>query len=177
MHFKDLFEIKSGSNSDIRDHLNRMVEIASRASCVVEFGVRAGNSTAAWIAARPRKLFSYDWRVPEEIDLFRSAAESAGVEFSFSQADTSNLQSIPECDILFIDTLHTRSQVESELKHHTSVRRHIILHDTETFKINGEGGEEGIWKAVTGFLESNPEWYISEHHSHCNGLTVLSRGN
>jgi hypothetical protein len=41
----------------------------------------------------------------------------------FTQANTATLPGIPECDLLFIDTLHTCDQVRAELQYSGSVRR------------------------------------------------------
>jgi hypothetical protein len=65
----------------------------------------------------------------------------------------------------------------SELtKHHSKVKKFIIIHDYETFGEKGDDGKSpGIKKAVDDFIQQRPEWVIAETHKKSNGLVVLSR--
>lgn len=170
------------ASSDIAEHLPLLFSLAFRTSRIVEFGVRSGNSTIAFLAAHEVRawtsrecpfLFSYD-RNPPDTDLWE-ATQSLITNWQYIQADTSSLETIPECDLLFIDTLHTENQVTAELAHSQRVRRWIVLHDTELFGERGEGGGNGINFAIRRFLLEHPEWTIWRDFGHNNGLVVIER--
>jgi hypothetical protein len=78
-------------------------------------------------------------------------------------------------DLLFLDTIHTGDQILAELNRHAPrVSRWIAIHDTELFRIDGDGGS-GMGDAVDNWLVANPEWFLMMHITHQHGLTVLSR--
>jgi hypothetical protein len=128
---------------------------------------------------KPKKLISIDINPVEKhgiqtIDLI-SLAKTAGVEFEFVLGDTTEIE-IEETDFLFIDTLHTYTQLKKELALHPSkVKKYIGFHDTTTFAQVGEYKEVGLWPAIEEFLSSNPEWVIAEKFENNNGLTILKK--
>lgn len=84
------------------------------------------------------------------------------------------------CDLLFIDTLHTRDQLEAELQRWSdSVRKLIVLHDTVTYGRRGEDGREpGLLAAVAFWLrqgKGQKKWRLRQHYLNNNGLMVLER--
>jgi hypothetical protein len=164
--------------SDISEHLPVLFTLATASETIVEFGVRSGRSTKAFLAGQgwsPRQtcLFSYDIHdCSGRIDAEWTDNQTS---WNFCQADTSTLSTIPECDLLFIDTLHTYNQVVAEIQHASRVRKWIVLHDTELFGINGEQGQVGILPAIDQFLERNPEWKLLKHYRHNCGLMILQR--
>lgn len=162
--------------SDINEHVPRMREIGASCDHITEFGVRTGVSTAAWAAARPKKLLCYDLARLAEIDRIEEAAKDVGIEFVFHQGDVLTA-TIEPTDLLFIDTLHVYDQLRAELARHAAqVRSWIVLHDTETFGHSGEvPGSRGLWPAVEEFLQEHPEWVVHQRYRHNNGLTVLTR--
>lgn len=162
--------------SDIHEHLPLLKKLASEVETVVEMGVRTGVSTRAFLAARPKRIVSLDVNAaPAEL---KTLADAEGVPWFFRQE--SSLAAAPiDCDLLFIDTLHTADQLRMELDRHAGhARRYIVLHDTETFGLHGEGGGNGLLKAVSEFLQAHPaEWELHLHRKNNNGLTVLKRWN
>ncbi len=175
MTSKELFDKNKSIGSDIGAHMETMLNLGSKCKSIVEFGVRGGNSTSAWLHASPKALFCYDIAEPQLIGTFNEIAEKNKILFRFERANTSKLGDIPETDLLFLDTLHTYGQLKSELKHHGRVNKYIVMHDTETNKTKGENGEEGLQKAIDEFLAENKEWKVEAHYPECNGLTVLCR--
>jgi hypothetical protein len=142
----------------------------------VELGVCEAISTTAFCIARPQALYAYDYHTtPMQEELVRMA-EAEGVNLSFCLGDTRKVDISP-CDLLFIDTLHQYRQLLSELVAHAGkARKYMLLHDTESFKDKDEAHTgPGMWAALTYFLEWHPEWYIKEHFTNNNGLTVLER--
>lgn len=170
------FNARCKSPSDINQHLVALSNYAEQCRSIVEFGVRDGNSTIALlngIEAAPLGgvLHSFDI-APNRAHV---PPLSANTQWHFTQADTGKLETIPPCDLLFIDTLHTRNHVTAELKHAELVRRWIAFHDTTLFGDRGERGEEGITSAIYDFLARSDAWRVERHWSNNNGLLVLCR--
>lgn len=140
---------------------------------VVEFGHRTGNSTVAFLAGGAH-VVSYDIRPPDR------SLPLGPVRFVL--ADTASLESVPEWDILLIDTLHNYEQVRRELRHARADRlpqsggERIVLHDTELFGGRDEmGNGPGINRAIEEFLADNKEWREERRLREGCGLTILER--
>lgn len=163
----------SHGHQDMIPHMYQLHQLAQMCRSVVEFGVRTGQSTIALAAGLESggggTLRSYDIAAAS-VDV----PQSATVEWTFQRADTSKLDLIEPCDLLFIDTLHNADQVEAELKHAAVVRRYIVFHDVYLFAHRGENGG-GIIKPILEFLADNPEWQVLKYHHSEWGLLVLNR--
>jgi hypothetical protein len=117
-------------------------------------------------------LTSYDLVRGVEVDELEVAG---GHAFEFKLGDSRTVD-IDTTDLLFIDTFHSGIQLWEELtRHHRSVRRWIVLHDTITFGETGENGEPGLMSAVKSFVTEFPQWSIVAEYLNNNGLTVLGR--
>ncbi len=172
---RQLYEQALAAPSDIREHLSALHKYASAVRSVTEFGTRRGNSTAAFLFARPERVTAYDVVRHAHVSVLEAAAQSAGVRFQFFERNIRTLSAIEPTDLLFLDSVHTHEQVQFELGFAPRVRRYIILHDTETFGTVGEDGGEGIWWAVREFLRENAAWELHSHDPRNNGLTILRR--
>ena len=167
---------KAGEHWDIYQHLPTLAHIAQSCESIVEFGVRTGNSTCAFLygleTGKGGTLHSFDLNATS---LNPPVLEKT--KWKFTQANTAQLADIPECDVLFIDTLHTAEQVNAELRHANRVKRFILLHDTVTFGDFGEGDRNklGITSAIYDFLAENRGWRVVHHYPNNNGLLVLGR--
>jgi len=162
--------------SDIRGHLNYLYRLASTVEHITEFGTRSGQSTAAFLYAKPQRLRCYDLDRAGTIATFEAAAREGGVDFMFQQADVLKIDIEPS-DLLFIDTWHTGEQVAEELRLHGGrARRYLVFHDTETYGHRGETeADSGMWPPIAAFVRQNPQWRLLHHFQHDNGLTVLMR--
>lgn len=166
--------------ADINEHLPILFGLGLQCRTIVEFGVREGNSTVAFLAAlkmqsRHTKLYSYDIR-----DCSTTLGENHGLTdtntiWTFLTADTSKLSKIPDCDLLFIDTLHTHDQVVAEVEHHVSVSRWMVFHDTVLYGEHGEQSQPGIRLAIDTFRHRNPQWRLAYEYRNNNGLMILQR--
>ena len=158
--------------SDINEHLPTLKKYAEECTHVTEMGVRWIVSTYAFLAARPKTMFSIDIQ---------------HCKYKFWQANNLEIE-IEETDLLFIDTWHSYKQLKSELELHASkVKKYIILHDTVLFGTKDElnsydnlgwfnGFEQkGLLPALNEFLEGNEEWVLHEVFTNNNGLTILKR--
>jgi|688.fasta_scaffold80751_4 hypothetical protein len=173
MTLDEIYYDKCRTRSDINEHLPVLKEYGEKVNHITEMGVRSIVSTYAFLAAKPKRMISYDI-VPVDTNHIHSLAPST--EYKFIVGDT-RLVDIEPTELLFIDTLHTYEQLKIELGLHApKTSKFIILHDTETFGVRGEGGSEGLLKAIDEFLEINPIWTIHLRLKNNNGLTILQRG-
>ena len=179
--------------SDINEHLKTLRRYAEECDEIIEMGVRTIVSTWAFLSASPKKMTSIDLLHPSaygaNLNEVYESVEGTGIEFNFIESD-SLLIDIEECDLLFIDTWHDFLQLKKELtRHHSKVRKYIILHDTVSFGYANEPLDwnyppkntsetnlpAGLCPAIDEFLLSNKDWCLFERHSNNNGLTVLKR--
>lgn len=164
--------------SDINEHLPTLKSYAEKCEHITEFGTRYGNSTIAFMYARPKKFISYDVTYNDRIEYLKKVAKDSLINFEFRLENVEQIE-IEETDLLFIDTNHHARQCANELRLHSDkVRKYIAFHDVETFGYGltgGQGGEPGLWYAINPFLESHPEWRISYHAKNNNGLLILER--
>lgn len=164
--------------SDINQHLDTLCEFVKLCDAddeIVEFGTRAAVSTTALLYGLPRRLISVDIdRRPEVDEIERLAAEN-GVQYDFINADTTTFEIGRPVGLLFIDTKHTYEQLTAELQHNSKfVTRYIILHDTTTYGVKGEGGGLGLLQAMKEQLPMS-EWNTVLSAPQNNGLMVLRR--
>jgi hypothetical protein len=136
-------------------------------------GVRWVVSTWALLAAKPKKLISYDINYHPNIEQVKAAETET--DFTFIKADVLTVD-IEPTDMLFIDTWHIARQLKEELRLHANkVRRYLVFHDTTTFGNRGEDGGDGLWPVIDSFVNDNPDWVIKERLTNNNGLTILER--
>lgn len=170
------FELLHNTPSDINVHLPIMRAYGTGCLHITEFGVRTGVSTSAWLASYPVTLKCYDRDVPPNLHELEGLARDGGIEFVFCrEPDTGNVR-IGPTDLLFIDTTHCEAQARRELENSEAVRKHIILHDTNTYGWGGDDGKMGLRHAMMDFLLRWPKrWTVDYHSDECCGLTVLRR--
>ena len=191
MTIKTIYEEECRKESDINEHLPTLKKYTEECETVIEMGVRTVVSTWAFLAGKPKKLLSIDLKYPDHYggDLPRAEqqAEQEGIDFEFMIGDTAQI-TIPECDLLFIDTWHVYEQLKKELELHADkAQKYIIMHDTTTFAVMGERrphhctdtipgqAGKGILPALNEFLADNPQWKIKEVFQNNNGLTIIER--
>jgi hypothetical protein len=187
--------------SDINEHMLSLMTLTKHCETVVEMGVREVVSTWAFIeglrgnGSSTKTLISVDKNDIPDKEFVEHQARLVGVDFTFVQHDSVSV-SLPDTDILFIDTWHSYAHLIRELEaHHEKVKKFIIMHDTESYKtesdsvvfkedldaLSKETGypieeiKKGLGAAVMDFLQNHQEWVIGVHFSNNNGLTVLER--
>lgn len=167
---EELYQRAWKQPSDINEHVPTLREYASHCQHITEFGTRYGVSTIALLSGCQR-VISYDLHRTSFVEEIYEAFP----EFLFVLGNTLHMDIAPT-DLLFIDTLHTASQLFDELiRHHHQVSRYIICHDTVTFGEHGEGGGYGLRFALQQFISSNPQWRVIAEFTNNNGLTILER--
>jgi len=155
------------TSSDIQTHLQHIKETVQEGDTVVEMGVRDCVSTWALLAARPRQLTSIDVVLPkrENLEVVVNAAQEESIDFIFHVADSTHFIMEP-VDILFIDTIHTYSQLVKELwRHAENTKKYIILHDANIPEMAA---------CIQDFLY-NPHWKLHKWVETQTGLAILKR--
>lgn len=171
------YEMLKASNHpdvvDIVEHLDTLKDLSAGLDHITEMGFRSGTSFTAFLMAQPKKLVTYDIAIPAFVDSFRSICGKTNMEFH--QKSTLETE-IEETDLLFIDTLHTYTQLKQELTLHAhKAKKYLVFHDTETYGQVGEDGESpGLNQAIAELIAEG-HWYIKDIYHNNNGLTVLER--
>ena len=158
---------------DIHEHIPTLLALSGSCSQIVELGVCLGTSTLAFLAGGCDKLDSWDI---DKTHMVEKIERAAGDKWTFHH-ESSLEATIPQCDMLFIDSLHTREQLAGELfRFHHRVRDRIVMHDTDEFGERGQDGGPGLRMALIDFLLEHPaEWRIEDHFANNHGLTLLRR--
>lgn len=175
--------------SDINEHLPILREYSKKCNHITEMGVRVPTSTWAFLSSLPNKMISYDIVNAPGIDDVKSIANEYHLDYRFIIDDVLQID-IEQTDLLFIDTLHTYNQLNSELKLHShKVNKYIVLHDTVTYGFIDEQiydhasyhiksidkSKSGLRYAISEFLNQNPDWVIDREYLNNNGLTILMK--
>ena len=195
------YELKCSQVSDIHRHLPTIYRYARRCESIAEFGVRGVVSTWAFLrgllenGSKTKELICVDIEDVPQIENVEQIARDSGIRLIFQRHDSATC-TIPTVDLLFIDTWHVYAHLKRELgKHHGSVRKYILMHDTEIDGVLGESQRHGwnikeqaqesgypeeeircgLQRAIREFLSEHAEWkLIRRYHYNC-GLTVLAR--
>lgn len=167
------------ANTDISEHMETLRRwVTAIPECtVVELGVRTGVSTVALLCGKPKKYIGYD--INEAPPMMKEYAKEKEVAYFHNQCDVRQVTHYPNCNLLFIDTLHTGKQLWYEL---TTFGNHchnvIIMHDTVSFGYqpeNGIEGHRGLCPALFDFLAAHDEWQLAEWYTNNNGLAIMER--
>lgn len=186
---QDFYERALKSGRAIAPHLPTLRELADGCALAVEFGVKGGASSSALLLGAER-VISYDLvETPEARELEAAAGERWDYRIQDSREAPRE-----ECDLLFVDSLHTYAQCRAELERHgDTVRKLLVFHDSVTFGSIGADGESGcqLWRytpqasvprqylgirpAIDELMIRDPSWGIRAHHTDSHGLLVLER--
>jgi hypothetical protein len=174
MNFEQIYKEACVKDTDIHEHLPLLAQLSSECEVVVELGVGWAQSTRGFLR-NDIELHSYEYQPLPGVPEYFQEAKDAGRRVTLHVADTREVE-IPECDMLFVDSLHVYEQVKKELELHAhKAKKYIGFHDTTTYAVNGEFGGRGIWPAIQEFIDSHPEWLLIDRRTNNNGLTVLQR--
>jgi hypothetical protein len=195
------FFLHKTTPSDINEHLGTLYEYAKECERVAECGMRSVVSTWSFIKglienkSSIKQLISVDLNYSPNIAEAKQACAENKVDFSFVMGDDTKI-TLPEVDLLFIDTWHIYGHLKRELDlHHSKVAKYIVMHDTTVDEWEGEtircswdaeaqsrtSGypvediKKGLWPAIEEFLVAHPEWTMHKRFTNNNGLTILKR--
>lgn len=173
----DKYDKVQSEYSDIYLHIPRLKEIAEECETITEMGTRDVVSTWAFASAHPRKITCIDIHRSDNVNELEAILNENNIEFEFLQENTLTVE-INECDLLFIDTFHTYTQLRQELQRHgNKAQKYLAFHDTHIFAHTSEDHdkERGLVDAIDEFLENNPQWRKYKVYEDNNGLTILRR--
>jgi hypothetical protein len=183
------YEAACRKPSAIQPHLSRLRDLASGCTLAVEFGVkRAASSSALLLGASC--LISYDLVPTPEAQRLHGLLR---YRWDYHIGDSRYAPAV-DCELLFIDSLHTYEQCRDELTRHADlVSRYLVFHDTITFGSIGAAGESGqhrwiytpgqavpkealgIRPAIDELMMRDRSWHIRAHYTDSHGLLVLER--
>lgn len=197
-----IMKVRSGLNNDIFEHLPTLYKYSTNCDSAIELGVRNCISSYPIIKGlldnpsdKPKRMISVDLHKSKNSEDFEGLAKKF-LNFDFIVGNDLSIDINENFDLVFIDTWHVRGQLERELKKYSQIcNKYIILHDTtvdeyigesirNSWNINKQSKEtgftakeimEGLWPAVTDFLELNKDWEIKERYKNNNGLTILEK--
>lgn len=191
MDLETLYQQHCQSRTAIALHLPRLRSLASGLDDVTEFGVKRGASSTAFLLGAAY-VTSYD--ITPTIEA-RQLQTLVGDRWHY-RIQSSVDAPCQVCDLLFIDSLHTFAQCDSELRRHAEMVSHyLVFHDTITFGSVGADGESGrqswdyrqhrgesvpvealgIRPAIDHLMMRDPSWQIHSHDPESHGLLVLER--
>lgn len=173
----DIYEAVSKMPRDLDKHFPKLRELANQCDRITEFSKRR-ESFIVFAAAKPQRLISNN--IEKDDGMIRTAAElikrEGRTKVELADYKSSEVDRIPNTDMLFIDSKHTQEAVADELrKFAPSVGYFIALHDTELHGLRGEENQPGLLFGIRDFVKDNPGWFVMYHTKIQFGLTVLSR--
>ena len=142
---------------------------------VKELGVCQGGTLAAMMTEHPKVLHGYDIATHyynPYAHLFLDYAKEHNIDFSYKENSSLDIDTVYDCDLLHIDSLHDPDHLMKELKLHApTVSKYIVLHDTANFKTSS-----GLFKIIATYItEVQQCWKIIDHYIHRVGYTVIQR--
>jgi hypothetical protein len=196
----DVAEFLIKNPRDLDQHINAFMRWTIGCDTAIEITKRR-ESSAFLLAAMGRKTCSkqscgdgqcskscqkvaelFSWQEEDDtlIQILQELVRNhAGRPLSYTATKANHdemVQEIPEGDFLFIDTRHTGERLAQELAAYApKIRKRIMVHDTASYGVVGEGNTKGLWWAIKNFIADNPEWFVAEHNDKQYGMTVLSR--
>ena len=169
----DWYTFVKNQPSDINEHCETLRKVVA-GKRVVDYGYRTNVSSIAIAAGKPSQYTMISDKQPIEWPLLARELKNAKPELRIAD-NPKGVAFIPECDVVFLDTIHTASYIDKFLEVNAkSVKEWIVIHDSVTFGEQGEDGGPGIMFAVRKFLRMNRNWTVFRHDRNNNGLILLT---
>ena len=188
--------------SDIHEHLPVLRDRARECGSIVQIGSSQLTGTWAFLdglsqsAAKQKSYILVDDKQCDVLKLRVAQTCAHYHDIGFGYLIENELKMVaPQCDLLFIDGLHTYPHVTAQLEHlHSGIGKYIVLHDTSApwghqdeamttpaqrrmYPTCVDYRRQGLWLAVEDFLKRHPEWVLKERRVNNHGLTTLARGS
>lgn len=171
----------------IAEHMPLLERMAARAGIILEIGCGHGNGStraftcglAAGDGNRERLLITVDEaeekpEVRPEFDWWRKITGDSREGYTFRMVQEILEDRVPE--IIFIDTEHTKEQLEKELEVWSAVADSSvttwIFHDTWQFG-QDEAGYNPMTDAIKEFCAEHPEWKFVDLTRKSFGLGLM----
>jgi hypothetical protein len=187
--------------SDINEHLPTLCKYASECESIIELGVRGCVSSWAFVYGllnnnKPIKKILLNDITACDINELLNVSSGLDIHIDYKWINDLDLRIDENVDMTFIDTWHIYGQLKRELEKYSKVtNKYIVMHDTTVDGIYGETIRNGwdansqsndtgysideincgLQKAITEFINNNPDWQIKEIYTNNNGLTILEK--
>lgn len=180
-----VFEWLRNVPRDLNEHALALRGLAEGSGTVVELSKRR-ESTAFLLAGRPRELVSFQREPDSLLDALHFIVKATNPlpiqRFTTHVGDSLDV-TIPPCDVLFVDSIHSAGRIYAELtKHGDKVGKKIAVRGTAAFGDVAEGGNEpGLYFGLAKWFEEqaaradNPrKWVRVARFDNQYGLSVYS---
>jgi hypothetical protein len=160
---------------DFNQHMPKLRELAENCGIVADISIRQ-ESFIALAASKAKVVYSYS---NEHNPLTDHVAQLR--KMTRLPVIPQNIETIPQVELLFLNTTHSSDQVYRELNRFADkVSHYIVLHNTTIYGETGEGHTQqtvvlGILHALRRYMREHPEWTVIYHSPNQYGLTVISR--
>jgi hypothetical protein len=198
------FQNAKETPSNVNEHITVLADYSEKCTSVAELGVNEMISTWAFIKGlrfnkkKKKHIVCVDIAgKPKQFDEISALAKKNKITMEFLEGDSGTVD-LPRVDMLFIDTMHHYAQLMKELeKHHSRVKKYIVMHNTEVDSVYGEVVRmcyyynvkqmqekfgysvkdmcKGLKPAIDDFVAKHPEWRVEKVFKNNNGMTILSR--
>lgn len=135
---------------DMPERLEWVINTFTDVDSIIEFGSYEGCSTVGWLACAKKSLVCVDIQKRPQFNeyLYKKIAEEKGIQFEFILEDDLKF-TFDSCDLLFIDTMHTKEHTYKELVTHANkVNKYIVFHDSNP-KYTGVRDGIDLWLKET----------------------------
>lgn len=156
-------------------HHDAIVKYMRRCTSYKELGTHQGATAAAACLSNPKKVELVDIDMDKfEVSrhLFEDYCASNDIELVVKEMSSIDRNSISECDVMLIDTIHNPNYLSQELQLHLdTVTSHIVFHDTSVIN---RRANESLYHVAEGLTKGITPWIIAERYTNNVGYTVIS---
>ena len=161
-----------------------LMDWCRRVDSITIVGFGNGLSTLVALSTKPKTITVYDHVLPDGIGDYQTIANDHGVQFTFHNKMIVELDAIPQCDMLIVDTFAEGNVVMTICqKFEKFVNRYIVVNNTfkhahqpdPTVKLGNNAQPVGVVFGLNSFLQNNDPWHIAENMYWSPGLTLLYR--
>ena len=161
-----------------------LMDWCRRVDSITIVGFGNGLSTLVALSTKPKTITVYDHVLPDGIADYQTIANDHGVQFTFHNKMIVELDAIPQCDMLIVDTFAEGNVVMTICqKFEKFVNRYIVVNNTfkhahqpdPTVKLGNNAQPVGVVFGLNSFLQNNDPWHIAENMYWSPGLTLLYR--
>jgi hypothetical protein len=162
----------------------RLMDWCRRVDNITIVGFGSGLSTLVALSTKPQSITLYDHVLPDGIGDYQALANEHGVQFVFHNRMIIDLDTIPQCDMLIVDSFAEGNVVLTVCqKFEKFVNRYIIVNNTfkhahqpdPAVRLGNNAQSVGIVFGLNSFLQNNDPWHIAENLYYAPGLTLLYR--
>lgn len=149
---------------DVHDAIREA--LAPHGKRYIELGINQGATLAAACLTNLGSCHAYDIHI-DRFNPQRHLFDDLRFPFIAEAGDSLKVKR-QECDVLYIDTIHTSTQLAKELDYWESfVSETIICHDTKA--------KPALHQTCERFVKNNKGWKIKEHNKKSVGYTVMEK--